>query len=71
MVQTPNATAVSLHKERFIRFAVWVITMFVASLITLQFAPHRVYLVPVLALVFFAPVVLMPLHRNRNGKHGV
>jgi hypothetical protein len=66
MTETP--TVISLHKERFIRFAIWVIAMLAASLSTLQFAPHKVFLVPCVALVFFAPAVLMPLRRNQGGK---
>jgi hypothetical protein len=69
MTKTPNV--ISRHKERFIRFAIWVITMLAASLITLQFAPHTVFLVPCLALVFFAPAVLMPLRRTQGGKSDV
>jgi hypothetical protein len=64
MSQTPNATAISLQKERLIRFTIWVITMCVASLITFQFTPHKVYLIPAISLVFFAPFVLIPLPRK-------
>ena len=47
--------------------AIGLIAMFAAPLVTVEFAPHRVFLVPCLGLVFFAPVVLMPL-RRKGGK---
>jgi hypothetical protein len=49
---------------RFLRFSVWTLLMLTACLITLDFAPHRVSIVPCLFLPLFVPMVLLPMRRK-------
>jgi hypothetical protein len=50
---------------RFVRFAVWVLLMLAACLITADLAPHRTALVPCLFMVLFVPMVLLPINSKR------
>jgi hypothetical protein len=52
---------------RFLRFVVWGLLMLTASLITLDFAPHRIVLVFCLFLPLFVPMVLLPMRRQPSG----
>ncbi len=56
-------------KVRMFRCIMWVLLMCTADLITAHFAPHRVVFVPVLFMVLFVPVVLIPIHHKRQGEH--
>ena len=59
---------VSTHSTvRFLRFSVWVLLMLTVCLITLDFAPHRVVLVPCHFLPLFVPMVLLPMRRKPSG----
>jgi hypothetical protein len=51
-------------KTRLVRFLLWVSLMFVESLVTMSLAPRRVFIVPAAFLVFFAPIVIMPIRRK-------
>jgi hypothetical protein len=50
---------------RFVRFAVWMLLMLTACLITADFAPHRTALVPCLFMALFVPMVLLPLKSKK------
>jgi hypothetical protein len=52
--------------KRFIRFAIWLLLMLTACLVTGAFAPHRTVFVPCLFMVFFAPMVLLPIHSKKR-----
>ena len=51
---------------RFVRFAVWVLLMLTACLVTEAFAPHRRVLVPCLFMALFVPMVLLPIHSKKT-----
>ena len=53
-------------KLRFFRFAAWALLMFIAFLLTVDFAPHRAIFVPCLFLPLMVPMVLFPI---RTGQH--
>jgi hypothetical protein len=56
------------HKVRIFRFCIWVLLMCVAGSITGLLAPHKFLFVPPLFLALFVPMVLIPIHRKRQGK---
>ena len=52
--------------KRGLRFMLWAVLMAATGWVTLNFAPHRVVLVPCVFMVLFVPMVLLPLRGNRN-----
>lgn len=46
----------------------WALLMCMAGLITANFEPHKVALVPGVFLVLFVPIVLLPIHDKRQGE---
>jgi hypothetical protein len=60
MQSTTHSTA------RFVRFAIWILLMLTTCLITEAFAPHWRNIVPCLFMVFFVPMVLLPIHSKRG-----
>jgi len=52
-------------RVRFLRFAVWALSMLSALLFTLVVAPQRTVFVPCLFLPLMVPMVLMPFKKNK------
>ena len=56
----------SHSSTRFICFAAWALLMLTAFLITEAFKPQKAIVVPSVFLVFFVPMVLLPLRTKKN-----
>jgi ABC-type transport system involved in cytochrome c biogenesis permease component len=53
-------------KIRFLRFAVWVLSMLSASLFALIVDPRRTIFVPCIFLPLMVPMVLMPFKKSQS-----
>jgi hypothetical protein len=55
-------------KVSIFRFFIWVISMCTAALIIADFELHKAVFVPCLSMALFVPMVLVPIHKKRQGE---
>jgi hypothetical protein len=55
---------------RLFRFIVWAILMLIVCQIAVRLAPHQVVRAPILFMVLFVPLVLLPMRKRQNGSSG-